>query len=151
MSGTISDPGGRGTRATRRRNGSNRMFRKVTVWREGGRALRLPFTTTPNFSYKWLASFALASAPVASTAGNCHIRENRTPSLEVFRTSSARPRESRSTAAARVIATGAGFFLADGNFSAIPSFRARHHFAAGQSPHRGDFGVQTVAPSSIIA
>src|SRR5215472_311495 len=75
MSGTISDPGGRGTRATRRRNGSNRMFRKVTVWREGGRALRLPFTTTPNFSYKWLASFAL----VRSCRVNCrelpHSRE----------------------------------------------------------------------------
>ena len=75
-----------------------------------------------------------------STAGNCHMRENSTPSCAPgSRTSRVRPRESRSTAAAMRCFTPAGCFRAAGIKFTSPRFRAAHIAATGHSEHRGDF------------
>ncbi len=148
---------GRGSLGTRTRYGASRILRKVTVWRAGGSGSSA--AVMPNSDRRWAASFSGAGASDCSagdcmadcTAGKCHRFENNALWPLFWRSSKVRPRGSSKTAAERARRTGFGLRRGEGKRSAMPRACARHQRETGHASHRGARGVQTVAPSSIMA
>ena len=161
-SGIVFASGTRGSCATQMRKGRRVMARYVTAWRATGSASNCSGCFVIDGGKNSLRCARSSAAESARTAmvGKCHSLETSTETCPCAAVlcdklgggrSRVRPRGSRRTAAASTMFSVARFFRRVGSVSAMPSLRAWQNCVTGQSKHCGDCGVQSVAPSSIMA